>query len=225
MEYVKSDKIRKLLSDSLSESLYVIYPTRYLNPNIDLADDNLVLGVVAVANEKGEYTTLNMPAKLSFNYVETSDILIDGKEYKKLKIEKGTPLFKDKRYIPTLDDTYNLLNDWFINSNNIPFYVDYSFLLDVMLKSYSIVGGTLAKDIIGISMLISIIGRDKKTNKYYRQTKMTETPNWVGLSDKNLSYKNLSSMILPGTYLEKGINAGINLEEEDESALGRFQNS
>lgn len=216
-----NSKIRPLLKEVIEEDIFVYYPIRFIFSG--LANNKTVLGVVMVSDINGNYTVLNLPVQVEFNSVETNEVDIDGVKFKRMTIEKGGRLFKHNKYIPSLDDTYAMLEDWIIMSNNIPFYIDYQTLLDVQLKSYRLIGGTLGKDILSISILISIIARDKTSNEFYRLKK--GELKWVGLSDKNLSYNNLTSMIGPGTNLEKGINAGLNLDIEDNSTLSKVFDS
>ena len=227
MEYKKNKKAKRLVSDSLPEDAYVLYPARYLK--VGLESDDRVFGVVALSDVNGNYIMLNMPVKVAFNYSSISDEKINDVLYKKMVIKKGTPLFKDKQFIPTLDDTYAMLNDWIISSNNIPFYVGYEDLVKIGFKNYLLEGGGVAQGLFDFSMMVSVIARVKGGKDFYR-TKYEYSDDdskfdWVGLSNKNRSYNNLSSMIGPGTYLEQGINAGLNLETDDDSALSKMLES
>ena len=219
MPYKRNDKLKYLISDKTTEDCWILFPDRYYK--VGLADHYRVFGVVAVANAKNEYCLMNLPIKAKFNYTEISVEKIQDIPYKKMHIAKGTPMFVDHDYISTKDDTYIMLNDWLISSNNVPFYVGYDDMLDIFLKNNEMVGGDLAEDIIGISMLISIAARDDKSD-FYRLT--NKNLKWVGLSNKNESYKNLSSMLV-GTYLTQGIDGALLLEEDDKSALSKMMKS
>ena len=215
-DFKKNEKLKDLISDKVKEDCWILYPARY--HKVELADQHRIFGVVAIIDENNNYILMNLPVKVKFNFTEVSTLVIDDITYKKLKIEKGTPLFSDKEFVSTKDDTYVMLDDWLINSNNIPFYIDYNELLDVFIKNRRMVGGDLARDIVAISMLISIIARNNKGDFYRMDRKGL---NWVGLSNKNESYKNLSSM-LGGTYLSQGIDNALLLEDEDKSALSKM---
>lgn len=223
MGYILNDNIRKKIDKNgvTLEDLYVLYPSRY--HTVELANDTLVFGVVMLVDNNGNYTVINMPVKLSFNYSEVSDLKIDGVGYKKLKINNGTKLMVVNKYIPSQGDTYIIFDDWYIKSNNIPFFVNQDILMDIMIKAYSLAGGSLAEDIVGLAIMNSIIARDKDS-KYLRISKEEEVK-WVGLSNKVLAYKNLTSMIGPGTYLETGINVGLTLESDNPSGLSKMLES
>ena len=219
MEFTRNDKVRNLIhKDGVKEDIHVHYPIRY--ETSELASSESTVGLVALVTDSGDYTVMTIPVMISFNTDSSSVVVIDEVQYRVLTIKKDTPLFKFQEYVDNADIPYILLDEWFTLTGNIPFYYTEDEILKIMLRCYDFTGAAISEDVVSMAILVSIISRDPETNDYYRQTDGNGLK-FTGLKNKDTNYKNLASQIGTGVYLAQGIEAGVRLEDRDQSTFGK----
>ena len=208
----RNDKIQNKISGKLKEEMYIYYPTRYHAKGF--AGDRGIMGLFIISDVKGQYCLVNIPIYLQVNIDEIMDEKIDDVDYKRITVYKGNEIFTHNKYIPTLDIPFDAYEDFYIKSNNVPFYVTYEDIVTFFIRAYEYTGFAMAEDFTAITISTAIVAVDSQGNNY--RTDPVGKVSWVGMSDKT-DPKNLMSAISAGTYLDKGINGAILMDEHDET--------
>ena len=213
--------IKRLITDNKTSfiaktNLSVLFPSRFMDKSLsEISSEIRIFGVFIIFDDSMRYALVNNPVKLLTEPVTISDVTVNDKDYKLLTYIKGSNIISDTRIIPDQGDSFTLLDDWIIRSNNIPFYLGYEDLMNVFIRSSTLTGTPIGQNPQAIGALVSIIARDK-TNEFVRVNHDKKQiakmdVDYVGFNNVPRAYKNTMSM-LTGNYLDQGMTAALNTD-------------
>jgi len=219
-------KIKKV-GDSFvaNETLYIMFPSRLVNKGlVDLDTISKVIGTLCVYDEKGNYSVINIPARIKIEPNEINDIEVKGEEYTRFTIEKGSTLFASLKVVNELEVVFPLF-DLYMLQGKVPWYMNYIDLFNLFTRTGKYAGSRVGKNYLGFESLTAINARDPKNpdtefRMILRSSKdlESETPEWVGLQNIYYSFKSTLSKIA-GAYFKQGIIAAVVKPEDKETDL------
>lgn len=209
------------------EDISILFPARYEQGSmLTISKTVNVVGVFATVDKISKFGVTKLPATVSLTPAAITDIDINGKIYKELLFKANSYVTESIEFIPSKDIAYAILDEWIVRNNNIPFFLGYEDLLDIMLKLPPLTGTTLGLPITDVSTFIAYIARDSK-NRFLRENhtrdeilKMSSIT-FRGLTDVDKGYKNVASLLANGTFLDKGLTSGLNMENPPVTELGK----
>jgi len=214
------DKILIEKGESLltSEDVSIFFPSRYLKVGLGSIERVVtVLAVFYIVHEdkciliKNPYKVKTMPSGIKDHKIEDTD-------WKELMYQKGGTILENMSAVPSQDDSYTILDDWFIKSGNLPL-LGYEDIMDVILEGPEISGVSFGKAIVDVALFLSVIARDKD-NKFLREKHTREQIvamkkiKYVGLSNFDQGYQDAVSYIASGAHLDKGVTAVLKMGDE-----------
>jgi len=192
------------------EKMYIIFPTKFIDKHLVLLDNVCsVVGILCVVNEKNRYGIMKIPGKISIIPNEIEDVEIDGVAYTRFHIEAGEELIHDTTIIKSTDMVYPLF-DLLMLQGKVPWYIEYTDLLDIFLNLNKYAGSKVGNDIITLKILTAINGRqygnpdiEYRTIINTPKDLQTKKVTWVGLQSIYYSFKSTLSKLV-GSYFKKG---------------------
>lgn len=222
-------QLKSMDNKTICESdLFVLFPNRFFKKNMASIKQFVNLaGYFVIMDKKYNYSIVNSPIILQLAPSEiNSNINIDGVMYTELIFKKGDKLFTANEVVENKDLLYLILDEFFIKGN-VPWYMNYEDLTNVISSSKKYCGSNIGTDTIVLEMLASILARDRKDkNKQYKDTlKDTKNldknrPSYIGLNNIYHSFDDTGSRLL-GSYFNKGITASINNPETKTSNISK----
>lgn len=209
----------------LNKDLNVVFPTRYINRRLAYMGDTVnVLGIFAIIDENNNYAIMNIPSMIELTPSMSNEVNIDDDPYMLLEFNQNdvftcnTSLLQEDGFI------YDLFDDFFIQGN-IPWYLDYEDLSNILILSQKYAGSRIGNNPLGLEILTSIAAR-VKTDKtvFYRtlskniDTMKKEKPSYVAL--QNIFYTFSSTLAkTSGSYYKDGIVSAIVNKEKKKNQL------
>lgn len=208
---VKSDKTLA------KKNLKIVFPDRYVTNGLaKIGNFVKLLGLYAIIDEDNNFSVFFTTIFHDVTpYIIHDATCTDGRAYKVLEIEAGTPIISDHTVLVTDNFIFDVCDEFYIKGN-IPWYISYDMLPDILSESGYLNDGNIDKDRIIFEILSSMNGRGSDKTEYYRHSdpKESDHANWVALNNIYLAYKNTGSKVIGG-YYGYGVTAAV-LEPEEE---------
>ena len=202
--------------------LYVVFPMRFDKIGyMHITGQVETIGIGLVIDENKNAQILLRPNKVLVDSSAIEYQKVNNKDYIVLTVKPKDALLVHNELIVSADVIGVLFTNFFILSNNIPYFLRYEDVLNIFIRAVED-GDVMGKHPNDLSVLLSLIGKGSD-NKDYRFNPHTP-PNgleWFGLSDIAGSI-NTPVSLLSGGYIKTGltklVQAGV-LEESDMEAL------
>lgn len=117
---------------------------------------------------------------------------------------------------------YDLFDEFFIKGN-IPWFLDYDDVNDLLLETKKYAGSNIGKNPLAFEILTSIIARDPNDKKqFFRKLDNTKKkPTYVGLNNIYYSYTTTGARLVGG-YYGPGVTAAVVDKEEEASYIEKI---
>ncbi len=219
--------IMKELGDSLitKDNLSVIIPARFINKHLAVMGDTITtLAILAIVDENDNYAIMNIPAMIELTPNAINEIDINGSTYLELEFDKGDLFCNNINLLKQDTFIYDMFDDFFIQGN-IPWYLNYEDLSNILVMSQKYAGSKIGNNPLGLEILASIAARlpDDKTVFYRTLSKdmkkmKTIQPSYVAL--QNIYYTFNSTLAkTAGSYFKEGITSALVNKESSKTKL------
>lgn len=200
----------------------VLFPERYLGRELASIGVNFVkvLGIYAIVNDNKEYTVINTPIFHELLPESTEIVDIDGKNYVMCGFDKNSVYLSSNDLIVMDSFVYELFAEFFLQGN-VPWYLDYTDLVNIFRQSKQFTNTSLGDDLVTWETITSLVTRySSDKTKYHRQT-VDKPYSYVGLNDIRYGYDNTGARIIGG-YMKEGIVTAIIDKEKETSDTSRI---
>lgn len=209
----------------LNKDLSVIFPTRFINKRLAYMGDTVnVLGIFAIVDNDNNYALMNIPAMIELTPSMSNEINIEDDPYMLLEFNQHDVFTANTRLLQEDGFIYDLFDDFFIQGN-IPWYLGYEDLSNILILSQKYAGSRIGSNPLGLEILTSIAARvsSDKTIFYRTLSKDMEKmkkdkPSYVAL--QNIYYTFSSTLAkTSGSYYKDGIVSAIVNKEKKKNKL------
>ncbi len=209
----------------LNKEISVIFPTRFINRKLAYMGDTVnVLGIFAIVDENNNYAIMNIPAMIELTPSMSNEINIEDDPYMLLEFNQYDVFSNNTKLLQEDGFIYDLFDDFFIQGN-IPWYLDYEDLSNILVLSQKYAGSRIGSNPLGLEILTSIAARvsSDKTIFYRTLSKDMEKmkkdkPSYVAL--QNIYYTFSSTLAkTSGSYYKDGIVSAIVNKEKKKNKL------
>lgn len=209
----------------LNKEISVIFPTRFINRKLAYMGDTVnVLGIFAIVDENNNYAIMNIPAMIELTPSMSNEINIEDDPYMLLEFNQYDVFTANTKLLQEDGFIYDLFDDFFIQGN-IPWYLDYEDLSNILVLSQKYAGSRIGSNPLGLEILASIAARvsSDKTIFYRTLSKDMEKmkkdkPSYVAL--QNIYYTFSSTLAkTSGSYYKDGIVSAIVNKEKKKNKL------
>lgn len=209
----------------LNKEISVIFPTRFINRKLAHMGDTVnVLGIFAIVDENNNYAIMNIPAMIELTPSMSNEINIEDDPYMLLEFNQYDVFTANTKLLQEDGFIYDLFDDFFIQGN-IPWYLDYEDLSNILVLSQKYAGSRIGSNPLGLEILASIAARvsSDKTIFYRTLSKDMEKmkkdkPSYVAL--QNIYYTFSSTLAkTSGSYYKDGIVSAIVNKEKKKNKL------
>lgn len=212
-------------SITLNKNLSVIFPTRFINKHLAYMGDTVnVLGIFAIVDDDNNYAIMNIPAMIELTPNMSNEININDDPYMLLEFDQYGVFSNNTKLLQEDGFIYDLFDDFFIQGN-IPWYLDYEDLSNILVLSQKYAGSRIGSNPLGLEILTSIAARinSDKTIFYRTLSKDKEAmkkqkPSYVAL--QNIYYTFSSTLAkTSGSYYKDGIVSAVVNKEKKKNKL------
>jgi len=212
-------------SITLNKSLSVIFPTRYINKHLAHMGDTVnVLGIFAIVDDDDNYAIMNIPAMIELTPNMSNEININDDPYMLLEFDQYDVFSNNTKLLQEDGFIYDLFDDFFIQGN-VPWYLDYEDLSNILVLSQKYAGSRIGSNPLGLEILTAIAARisSDKTIFYRTLSKDKEVmkknkPSYVAL--QNIYYTFSSTLAkTSGSYYKDGIVSAVVNKEKKKNKL------
>lgn len=188
-----------------NKKLSILIPEKYVQSGLAFITDTIkTVSVYAILDTEDNYSVINIPISTVLTPSSIENIDINGDTYIMAIYEEGDSLFTTNDLVEDDGLLYSMFN-YFIMGGNIPFYMEYEDLGDLMVKSKEYTGRDIGSNPITLEILSSILARDPdQQDLYYRLSKMTKSPVYKGLNNQFHVFDNTTSKLV-GSYFSDGV--------------------
>jgi len=220
MDYIKSNDLKhnpeviksyfrvKDAMTIVTENIKIIFPDRWLNKELAIIDDTVkVIGLYGILDNHGNYAESSAPIYQDIVANMISDAICDdGMLYKVLDIEAGSVFLSNNNLVVSDNIIYYIFDEFLIKAN-IPWYISYDNLPDLLAESRVYCDSNIGDNRIMFEVLAAMVARGDDKTEYFRHNPNAK-PNWVALNNIYYSYKNTGAKLIGG-YYGYGVSAAI----------------
>ena len=198
----------------VTEDIKIVFPDRWLNKELAFIEDTVkVIGLFGIIDSKGNYASSITPIYYDIDPNMISEAICDdGVVYKVLHLEAGSVFLSNNNLVVTDSGVYYIFDEIFIKAN-IPWYVSYDQLPDILAESRKYCDSNIGDNRILFEVLASMVARGEDKTEYYRHVHK-DKPNWIALNNIYYSYKNTGAKLIGGYYGYGVSSAIVNPEVE-----------
>lgn len=192
----------------VTEDIRIIFPDRWLKKELAYIEDTVkVIGLYGILDTHGNYAQTLAPIYQDINANMISDAICDdGVVYKVLEIEAGSVLISNNNLIVSDTLIYQVFDELLIKAN-IPWYISYDTLPDILAESKRYCDSHIGDNRILFEVLVAMLARGDDKIEPFRFI-VNGKPTWVGLNNIYYSYKNTGAKLIGG-YYGYGISSAI----------------
>ena len=221
-DIIQKQLVQKNGSIITKKKLFVVFPMRFEKiGHLNITDVVESIGIGLVLDEQGNGQILLRPNKITVKSSAIEYQTVNNKDYIILTVNPNDALLVYDELIVSADIIGALFTDFFIQSNNIPFFLRYEDVVNIFITAVED-GDKMAKKPTDMGVMLSLIakGMDGKDYRFNPQS----PPNvlkWYGLSDIAGAIETPVSL-LSGGYIKTGLTKLVqsgDLEESDMEAL------
>lgn len=203
------------------KNLKIIFPDRFVTNGLaKIGNFVKLLGLYAIVDEDNNFSVFFTTVFHDVTpYIIHDATCSDGKAYKVLEIEAGTPIISDHTVLVTDNFVFDICDELYIKGN-IPWYISYDMLPDILGESGYLNDSNVNNDRIIFEILSAMNGRGTDKSEYYRHSNPAkgQRANWVALNNIYLSYKNTGSKVIGG-YYGYGVTAAVLQPEKEVTSI------
>lgn len=209
------------------QPLKIIFPMRYVDKGLaNIGNTVSALSVLAIIDNNGNYSVINAMSMPEFSPHTVIEEVIDNVGYYVMEFDAGDVVIVKEDVVKNDTFIYDFFDEFIVKAN-IPWYLDYGDVGNLLSTAKQYAGSGVAKNPIGIEILSATIARDPNDKTvFFRHAvnkdkgMLHKRPSFVGLFNVYSTFKNTTNK-LSGSYMRQGITSAIVNPEEDSSALER----
>lgn len=212
----------KIVGDTtvVTENVKVLFPTRYLDKKLCIISNQVkVLSVYMVVDSRNNYSVVSAPIMQDLLPNNINNVSLDGVPYVELEFSKYDVFIPNNNLVMSDTFMYDIFDEFYIKGN-VPMFLDYLDVRNLMLETKKYANSTVGKNPLIFELLTAIISRDPKNKKsYYREAIIKNKnirPIYIGLNNVYYSYDNTGAKLIGG-YFGEGLTTAI-VEQETKSS-------
>lgn len=216
-------KYFKYVGDTIicNEDLKVIFPERYINKElVFMGSTTRIISIFAILDKYDNYCAVIAPIYQELAPFNITDAVVGDVMYKVLHFNKNDVFTISKTLVKTDGFIYDLFDE-FIIKGNIPAFLSYDDISELLLESKKYAGNNVGNNMLIMEILTSIIARDKNDKTiFFRQVlekesdKIKSPIDYIGLNNIYYSFDNTGARLVGGYFGSGVINAILNKEKE-----------
>lgn len=217
-------------STVVKNNVRIIFPDRYINKELAVIGNSVKLvSIYAIIDEDDNYAVVSAPIYQEVSPNNINDISIDGIIYKELHFDKDDVFILNNNLVVTDNFMYDIFDEFFIKGN-IPWFMDYNDMSNIMLETKKYAGSNIGKNPLTFEILTSIIARDKTNKKTYFRKILNKNninkikPIYVGLNNIYYSFDNTGARLIGG-YFGAGLTTAMAEPETKSSEVSNILRS
>lgn len=193
----------------VSEPVYVMFPSRYVNKKLAYLSTDILrlVGIYAILDESNNYTVVRTPIYQDLNMNVLDTMTINGDAYYIATFYKDDVFLTNNKLVMMSNFIYELFDE-FITKGNIPWYLEYEDVVRLFNSCREFTGSGIGDDPVIFEILTSTISRDPKDKTKYFRLNPKGKPAYVGLNDVRYGFDNTGARLIGG-YFKDGIVSSI----------------
>lgn len=211
-----------------NKNIRIIFPERYINRGLAIIGTTIKLvSIYAIVDDEGNYAISRAPIYQEVTPFNISDIMIGDHVYKELYFRAGDIVINNNTLVKMDNFMYDLFDEFYIKGN-IPWYLDYNDVSDLLLETKKYADSNIGKNPLTMEILASLVARDKTNKKtYYRMILKSKKdiknnpPVYIGLNNIYYSFNNTGARIVGG-YFGHGVTTAIVDQEQKTSSVSNI---
>lgn len=209
----------------VKEDITILFPSRFINKHLAYMGDTVnVLAIFAIVDDNGNYAIMNIPSMIELTPSMSNEVDINGAGYISLEFYKGDVFTTNTNLLQQDSFIYDLFDDFFIQGN-IPWYLDYEDLSNILVLSQKYAGSRIGNNPLGLEILTSIAARVRTDKTVFYRTLAKDNgamkkqkPSYVAL--QNIYYTFNSTLAkTSGSYFKDGITSALVNKEDKKTKL------
>lgn len=205
----------------VKENISVIFPKRFENKKLAFMGDEVkVLNIFAIVDEHGNYGVANAPIMSNLSPSMTDEVDVDGNVQTVLKFNKNEVFCNNVSTLRQNTFIYDLFDEFFIQGN-VPWYLNYEDLSNILIKSKKYANSNIGNSPLGMEILTSIAARIKEDKTILFRTKSKDfnkmkklTPEYVALLNIYYTFTSTISKVAGSYFKDSVTSALVNPEKE-----------
>lgn len=176
----------------VTSELRVIFPERFITKEFVFMGSTVrALNIFAIVDDNNNYAIAMAPIFVELSPYNVSDVMIDNDLNKVLHFKKDDVFLVSNTCFVTDSFIYDLFDEFYVKGN-IPWFMNYEDVSDILLESKKYAGSNIGNNPLTFEILAANIGRLKSDkNKFIRQ----ELPNGkVNLEKMDVAYVGLNNI-------------------------------
>lgn len=213
------NSIFKTIGDTTicKQNIRIVFPDRYVTRGLATLGSTVnTLGMYAIIDDDDNYCVSLASIKEDLAPYNIHDQNINGDEYKILSFRAGDPVIVNNNLVVSGSYLYELFDE-FIIKGNIPFFLSYEEIADILLKSKEFNDSAIGKNPLTMEILTAVIARSEADKRvFFRQSDVTKKPIFVGLNNIYYSFDTTGAKLIGG-YFGPGVTTALVDKEEKTS--------
>jgi len=201
------------------EELYIIFPERFVDVGLATLGGSVnLVNIYIIVDKDGNYSRTSLALMTNYTPVSIDRFNYLEKPQVKLTFGKDSIMTNNMNSVKDESALYDVLDEMLIKGNT-PWYLGYNDLVSIFTEARRYNGSDLGDNLVPISVILSIIARDKNdTKKLFRYSLKNKEDSFkeadfISLSNVFDGYNNNMAR-LTGNYLQDGITSSLVNEDE-----------
>lgn len=194
----------------------IVIPERYIERELaHVADEFQTLGIFALVTNDGNYAVSTAMAMLRLNPIATTKVTYKEASYLILQFAPGSIVIHSTDVVKDEVLLYDVYND-FIDSGNIPWFVNYNDMLLMFDNSLYFTGRKLGSNHSVLPLIISTIARSGKDRRmHYRLADPLQAKDlcWIPFNSIIYGPKTTTARLM-GAYFDTGLVSALTTTNE-----------
>lgn len=207
-----------------TEDIRIVFPERYINRGLAIIGNTIKLvSIFAILDNYGNYAVVSAPIFQEVVPFSIHDLDVHGDTYKGLSFNSGDVVLPNTILVKSDNFMYDLFDEFYIKGN-IPWYLDYTDVSNILAETKKYAGSNIGNNPLTMEIITSMVAKDPKNKqRYFRQVpdNKNSKPEYVGLSDIYNSYNNTGSRLIGG-YFSYGVTTALVSPEKESSTVSKI---
>jgi hypothetical protein len=208
----------------------ILFPARYINRGLAIIGSNVkLLSIFAIVDEKNNYAVVRAPIMQEVSPYVIGEVSLDDVVYKELSFRANDVFITNNNLVKTDNFMYEVFDEFFVKGN-IPWFMDYDDVANVMLETGKYADSKIGDNPLTMEILASVIARNPNDKRVFFRKKLTPEnknklkPVYVGLNNIYYSFESTGAKLIGG-YFGYGVTAAIVDKEEETSDVAKVLRS
>ena len=146
-------------SSMVTSKITVLFPSRYVDKKLAIMGDTvLVLGVIVIIDDNNNYAVMNAPVMIELSPSMSGEVSINDVTYTSLGFAKDDIFIGNVNVVKRDGFVFDLFDEFFIHGN-IPWFLNYEDVSNLLMLSNKYAGTDIGDNPLGLELVTSIVAR------------------------------------------------------------------